>query len=217
MARCCGERAAFPHTPPSILSTQPSVALAPAPGPEEISAAGAHSCSPCSIYCFQFNVRRSWAGQHGGNMVMPSCAKPAWTKILPSHLGWLPFPCLKVKPTRRPGWPCGVGPGRGAGPAAISLCSLEAELEAGLARQGSARRWDLGSRAHSGGCKVVDGSSLRMAPQSLPKEMGLCWHPRATAGGGGGWQCPLHLTTASPEARAGLCSLMPSRKSAMNG
>lgn len=144
LARCCGERAAFPHTPPSILSTQPSVALAPALGPEEMSAAGAHSCSPCSIYCFQFNVRRSWAGQHGGNMVMPSCAKPAWTKILPSHLGWLPFPSLEAKPTRRPGWPCG------AGPATISLCSLEAELEAGLARHGSARRQHLGEQGSLG-------------------------------------------------------------------
>lgn len=106
----------FPPRSPSVLSTEPGFALAPAPGPEEMSAAGAHSCSPCSIYCFQFIVLGSWAGQHGGNMVMLPCAKPAWKKIFPSPLGWLPFPSLEAKPTRRsPGRPCGVGPGRGAG------------------------------------------------------------------------------------------------------
>lgn len=136
-----------PHSPLCILSTEPSFALAPAPGPEEMSAAGAHSCSPCSIYCFQFNVPGSWAGQHGGNMVMLSCAKPAWKKILPSRLGWMPFPSLQVKPARGSlEWPCGVGPGRGAGPATISLCSLDAELGAGLAWPGRARRWNLGAR-----------------------------------------------------------------------
>lgn len=143
LARCCAEiRAAFPHTPPSILSTEPSFALAPAPGPEEMSAAGAHSCSPCSIYCFQFNIPGSWAGQHRGNVGMLSCAKPACKKILPSRLGWLLFPSLEGKPTRRsPGWPCGVDPGGGAGPATTSLCSLGAELVVGRAR-----RWDLGAQ-----------------------------------------------------------------------
>lgn len=149
LARCCGERAAFPHTPPSILSTQPSVALAPALGPEEMSAAGAHSCSPCSIYCFQFNVRRSWAGQHGGNMVMPSCAKPAWTKILPSHLGLAALPLSRGKTYQETrialwGWSCHNIPvflgSRARGrPGTAWQCQETALGRAGLTRVGV--RW----------------------------------------------------------------------------
>lgn len=163
MARCCGERAAFPHTPPSILSTEPSFALAPAPGPEEMSAAGAHSCSPCSIYCFQFNVPRSWAGQHGGNMVMLSCGKPAWKKILPSRLGWLPFSSLEVKPTRE----------AQDGPVGLVLA------EGQVLRQYPCVPWKLslwqpwhGMAGPGDGCKVIDGDGQKMAPQSLPKRDG---------------------------------------------
>lgn len=181
----------------------------------------AHSCFPCSLCCFQFNVLGSWIEttqrerccaflckaclEENPSLALGTAAPPGLA--CPSHRG---------KTTRRNlRWPL---QGRSQhGGRLVPPCPSGAELTAqsGTAQQGFWEQEGGSTPAMGAGGEVPDGNS----PELLPKR-DSSWpaalEPRVGCVEGVAVPplCPPH---GVPWAGEGLSSLMPSRRSAVNG
>lgn len=187
--------------------------------------AGAHSCFPRSVCCFQFSVPGSWIGttqgEHCGAFPCEACLEENPSLTLGMAAGTaapscLPYPSLEGKPTgQNPDGPCGdAHGGRGQVAANMSPYPLGTGLAVGpgVARQGQetglfgarGTRWaqcpPQECRAQPPGCEVLDCDSQKTPLQSLSKRDGCHTAPLEPRIGHEerGWRCPPPLPAASP-------------------
>lgn len=180
----------------------------------------AHSCVPCSVCCFQFNIPGSWTGTAQGERCFPMRSLPG-RESFPRPQDGCRQGCalLPASAGKASGRSEDAHGGRGRSAPPHPRVPWELSLEWGLARQGQGTvpSW-LVAR---GGCEPCHGShgsrgsvrlaflAVRMAtalqpPGRSPGERGASGHPGATGGLCGGGGCsPAAPPVQRPPGRGG--------------